>query len=94
MWNQNGKIYSLIQHYGMETKQKTNQVIMVMPTQDPAPRQPVVGTKDRSSVATVPRTAKFTDRLQQVYHTEATHHKAEISVKITTRSFLIKHEQL
>jgi len=63
---------------------------------DAGPRTKTAGSGDenRSSVATVPRTAKSTDRLQQVYHTEATHHKAEISVKITTRSFLIKHEQL
>ena len=53
--NQIGKIYSLIQHSGMETIVKTSQVILAVPTQDPASSQPVVGTKDRSSVATVPR---------------------------------------
>ena len=42
----------------------------------------------------LPRTGKSTDRLQQVYHTDATHHKTELSVKMTTRSFGVKHEQL
>ena len=54
----------------------------------------VVGTKDRSSVATERRTVKYKYRLQHVYHTDVTSHKNELSVKMTTRAFGVKHEQL
>jgi hypothetical protein len=92
--NQIGKIESLIQHSQVKTKQTTSQVIVAVPTQDAAPRQSVIRTKDRRRVAKAPRTGKSTDRPQQVYHTDAAHHKTEISVKMTTRSFGVKHGQL
>jgi len=94
MGNQNDKIQSFIQHSEVETKQKARQVIVELLTQDAAPRQSVGGTENRSNIATVPRRGKSTDRTQQLFHTDTTYNKIELSVKMTTRSLGMKHEQL
>jgi hypothetical protein len=91
--NQRYKIQPLIQQSAVETKQNTNQGIAEFPTQDAAPRQSVVGKKNRSSVATKPRTGKSTYMPKQIYHTEGTYSEMELSFKITTRTFGVRHEQ-
>ena len=49
----------------METKQNTSQVIVAVLTQDAVPRQPVLWTKDRRSVATELCIEESRDRSQQ-----------------------------
>jgi hypothetical protein len=78
----------------VKTKQNTSQFIMVVLTQDATQRQSVMETKDKNSVATDPRTGKSMDRPPQVYYTQATHLKTELSVKMITLSFGVKHGQL
>jgi len=63
-------------------------------TPDAAPRQPVVGAKDRSNVATELCTGKSTDRPHQVYHMVFIYHETELSVTKTTLSFGVKHDHL
>ena len=65
MGNQIVKIYSLIQHSGVETKQNTSQVIVAVLTQYAALRQPVLWTNDRRSVATDLCIRESRDRPQQ-----------------------------
>jgi hypothetical protein len=43
----------------VKTKQNTSQIIMTVLTLDAAQKQSAIGTKDKSSVATGPRTAKI-----------------------------------
>jgi hypothetical protein len=93
--NQRCKIQPFIQHSRVETKQNTRQGIVAFPTQDAPLRQSVVEKKNRSSVATEPRTGTSKYMPKQVHHTDGTYeyNEIELSVKMSTRSFGVKYEQ-
>jgi hypothetical protein len=87
------KIQLFIQHSVVETKQNTNQGFVAVPKQVVTLRQTVGGKKNSSSVATEPDAGKSTYMTKQVYHTDATYNEIELSFKITTRTFGVRHEQ-